>query len=285
MAVSVINGVRLFWEQTGDNGVPLVLVHGSWGDHHNWDAVVPGLARSFRVFTYDRRGHSQSERLPRQGSIEEDVADLAAFITTNKLTSAHIVGNSFGAAIAVKLAAAQPELFATLSLHEPPLIGMIDDDPMFPVVRERIGAVLTTLKSGDAEAGARQFVETVALGPGMWEKLPPSQRQTFIFNAPTWIDEMNEAESAMTVDLDRLRIFTRPTLLSEGDQSPPFFAIIVKKLAAALPQAQHHVYRGSGHIPHLTDPDEFVEVVSRFIAEPPHPSPSRRGATSIPRPT
>src|SRR5690242_13931582 len=159
MAVSAINGVRLFWEQTGDSGLPLVLVHGSWGDHHNYDAVVPGLARSFRVFTYDRRGHSQSERLPTQGSIEEDVADLAAFITTNKLTPAHVVGNSFGAAIAVKLAASQPELFATLSLHEPPLIGMIGDDPMFPVVRERIGAVLTTLKSGDAEAGARQFVE------------------------------------------------------------------------------------------------------------------------------
>jgi hypothetical protein len=37
---------------------------------HSWDAVGPGLARTFRVFTYDRRGHSQSERLPTQGSIE-----------------------------------------------------------------------------------------------------------------------------------------------------------------------------------------------------------------------
>jgi pimeloyl-ACP methyl ester carboxylesterase len=264
MAVSAINGVRLFWEQTGDSGLPLVLVHGSWGDHHNWDAVVPGLARSLRVFTYDRRGHSQSERLPTQGSIEEDVADLAAFITTNTLTPAHVVGNSFGAAIAVKLAASQPELFATLSLHEPPLIGMIGDDPMFPVVRERIGAVLTTLRSGDAEAGARQFVETVAFGAGMWEKLPPSQRQTFIFNAPTWMDEMNEPESVMTVDLNRLRSFTRPTLLSEGDQSPPFFAAILKTIASALPHARHHVYRGGGHVPHLTHPDEFVQVVTRF---------------------
>jgi pimeloyl-ACP methyl ester carboxylesterase len=265
MAVTVINGVRLFWEQTGDSGVPLVLVHGSWGDHHNWDAVVPALAQSFRVFTYDRRGHSQSERLPTQGSIEEDVADLAAFITANKLAPAHIVGNSFGAAIAVKLAAAQPALCATLSIHEPPLIGMIGEDPVFPEVRQRIGAVLATLKSGDMESGARQFVENVALGPGMWEKLPPDLRQTFIFNAPTWIDEMNEPESVMTVDLDRLRTFTRPTLLSEGDQSPSFFAVILKKLASTLPQAQHHVYRGGGHIPHLTHPDEFVQVVSRFI--------------------
>lgn len=265
MPISVINGVRLFWEQIGEHGVPLVLVHGSWGDHHNWDAVVPGLAQTFRVFTYDRRGHSQSERLPTQGSIDEDVADLAAFITNTGLAPAHVVGNSFGAAIALKLAAAQPHLFASLIVHEPPLIGMIGDHPMFPAIRQRIGAVLTTLKTGDAEAGARQFVETVALGPGMWEKLPTSQRQTFVFNAPTWVDEMNEPESVMTVDLGRLAAFTRPALLSEGDQSPPFFGVILKKVATALPHAQHHLYCGAGHVPHLTYPDEFVTVVSGFV--------------------
>jgi pimeloyl-ACP methyl ester carboxylesterase len=265
MATSVINGVRLFWEQTGDHGAPLVLVHGSWGDHHNWDAVVPGLARTFRVFTYDRRGHSQSERLLTQGSIEEDVADLASFISSRGIVPAHVVGNSFGAAIALKLAAAQPNLVASLSVHEPPLIGMIGDHPMLPAIRQRIGAVLTTLKAGDTEAGARQFVETLALGPGMWEKLPPSQRQTFIFNAPTWVDEMNEPQSMMTVDLTRLAAFNRPVLLSEGDQSPPFFGLILKKVATALPQARHHLYRGAGHVPHLTHAVDFVQVVSDFV--------------------
>src|SRR5437764_194373 len=129
MPITTINGVRLFWEQTGERGPALVLVHGSWGDHHNWDEVVPGLARTCRVFTYDRRGHSQSERLPAQGSIEEDVADLAAFIDSHRLGPAHVAGNSFGAAIALKLAAAEPDLFTSLVVHEPPLIGMIQDHP------------------------------------------------------------------------------------------------------------------------------------------------------------
>src|ERR1051326_3641412 len=173
MPVTTINGVRLFWEHLGDSGAPLVLVHGSWGDHHNWDAVVAGLARSFRVFTYDRRGHSQSERLPTQGSIEEDVADLAAFIAANDLAPAHVAGNSFGAAITLKLAAAHPNLFASASVHEPPLMGMLGDDPLLLAIGERVDAVLRTLESGDLEGGARQFVENVALGPGMWDKLAP----------------------------------------------------------------------------------------------------------------
>ena len=136
---------------------------------------------------------------------------------------------------------------------------------MMSAIRERIGAVLTTLRSGDAEAGARQFVEKVALGPGMWDKLPPSQRETFVFNAPTWLDEMNEPEDMMTVDLARLSAFNRPTLLSEGDTSPPFFAVILKKVASALPNAQHHLYRGGGHVPHLTHADEFVNTVTGFV--------------------
>jgi pimeloyl-ACP methyl ester carboxylesterase len=85
-----VNSVGLYWERTGESGDPLVLVHGSWGNHHNWDVVVPGLSRSFRVLTYDRRGHSQSERPTRTGSVLEDVADLAALIEHLRLAPAHI---------------------------------------------------------------------------------------------------------------------------------------------------------------------------------------------------
>jgi pimeloyl-ACP methyl ester carboxylesterase len=56
-----VNDVELFYDEAGD-GDPLVLVHGSWGDHSNWQGVVPTLTQSFRVVTYDRRGHSRSGR-------------------------------------------------------------------------------------------------------------------------------------------------------------------------------------------------------------------------------
>ena len=43
---SRVNGVRLYWEIAGEAGDPLVLVHGSWGDHKNWGGVAPALSRS-----------------------------------------------------------------------------------------------------------------------------------------------------------------------------------------------------------------------------------------------
>src|SRR5437867_229843 len=44
-----INGVELRYEDSRTPGPPLVLVHGSWGSHHNWDRVTPALSESFRV--------------------------------------------------------------------------------------------------------------------------------------------------------------------------------------------------------------------------------------------
>lgn len=263
MPISVINGIRIYSEWHGE-GAPVVLVHGSWGDHHNWDPVVPGLARTFRTLTYDRRGHSQSERLASQGSIEEDVADLALLITTQHVAPAHIVGNSFGGSIVLKLAAARPDLFASLTVHEPPLVGLLGNDPGLPAVQQRIEAVIATLQSGRTEQGAQQFVETIALGPGMWEKLPPEMRQTFVFNAPTWLDEMNE-QGAFLLDLGRLAAFDRPALISRGDQSPPFFGTILDKIGETLPHARRHTFNGAGHVPHLTHPDDFVSIVGGFI--------------------
>src|SRR5678815_806669 len=99
MPVDIINNVKLFWELTGHSGDPLILVHGSWTDHHNWDLVIDELSKTFRVLTYDRRGHSQSERLPGQGYVEEDIEDLIGLAEHFNLSPAHIAGNSFGAII------------------------------------------------------------------------------------------------------------------------------------------------------------------------------------------
>jgi pimeloyl-ACP methyl ester carboxylesterase len=267
MPTSRLNGVQLHWEQRGEAGSHVVFVHGSWGDHHNWDLVVPAFARSFRVTTYDRRGHSQSERPAGQGRIEEDVEDLAALIAANHLAPARVVGNSGGAIVALKFAAAHPELLAGIAVHEPPAFGLIPGHPMMPVVAQRIGAVAELLKAGDMEGGAKLFVETIAFGPGMWPQLAADMRRTFVFNAPTFLDEISEPmETALWIDLTRLAAYAGPMLITQGDQSAPFFPAIVDTIAAAVPSARRHTFHGSGHVPHLTAPEDYVEVVAAFLA-------------------
>ena len=264
-----VNGTQLYHEVTGTSGTPVVLVHGSWGDHHNWDAVAPALARSFRVLTYDRRGHSRSARPEGPGSLREDAMDLAALLEALGMVPAHVVGNSGGAAVALRLASERPELFRSLTVHEPPLFALLADDPAMraplAAVMERIGAVVELLRAGDAAGGARRFVETIALGPGEWDRLPEATRQTFIANAPTFLDETQDPEG-MSVDLGALGQFTRPALLTRGEESPRFFPAVVARLARALPHAAQHLYAGAGHAPHMTHPAAWLEVVGGFIA-------------------
>ena len=268
MAVVNVNGVRIFCNVSGAGDVPLVLVHGSWGSHHNWDLVVPGLAESFRVLTYDRRGHSESERRPEQGSVREDVADLAALIGHLGLGPAWVAGNSFGASIALRLAGDRPDLLRGVIAHEPPLFSLLANDPsvapMLDEVRKRIGAVVERIAAGDHAGAAEQFVETVALGPGSWERLPPDLRQTFITNAPTFLDEANDPEQ-LAFDLSWIRAFRRPSLLTTGEQSSPTFPPVIDKLAAVIPNASVVTFPGAGHIPHVTHPDAYVKSIVAFV--------------------
>jgi pimeloyl-ACP methyl ester carboxylesterase len=268
MPTTPINGVKINWELDGGAGEPIVLVHGSWGDHHNWAPVVPAFSRSFRVLTYDRRGHSGSERSDGQGSVWEDVADLAALVEHLEHFPAHIIGNSFGASIVLRLAGERPELFRSLIVHEPPLFGLLKDEPnaqsVLVAVQQRMGAVVELLTAGDFAGGARQFVETVAFGPGAWESLPQATRDTFVFNAPTWLDEVRDPD-ALEIDIGRLRQFSAPALLTVGGQSPPFFPVVVERIAGALAQAERHTFAEAGHVPHLSHSEEHIRVVAGFI--------------------
>lgn len=267
MATMTLNGVRLFYEAGGAGEHALVLVHGSWGSHHNWDLVVQRLRKSFRVVTYDRRGHSESERLSGQGSIREDVADLAALVERLGLEPAWVAGNSFGASIALRLAGARADLLRGVIAHEPPLFSLLADDrSMAPMLDENaryITAVVERIASGDHAGAAEQFVETVALGPGTWSKLPADLQRTCIENAPTFLDEALDPEQ-LAFDLASIRAFSRPTLLTKGDQSPPTFAPVVAKIADALPDASVTTFEGAGHVPHVTHPSAYVEAIEAF---------------------
>jgi len=264
------NGVDLYYEITGDHGDPLVLIHGSWGDHRNWDLVVPGLSKNFRVLTYDRRGHSQSEKTATQGSYDEDAQDAAALMARLGVSPAHVVGNSSGSSIALKLAAKQPSAFRSLVVHEPPLWDLLADDPSTAPrmldTRNRMEAVAGMLRSGDRSGGARLFVETLAHGPGEWEKMPPQLKQTFITNADTFLDQTRDP-TGLNVDLKALSQFRKPTLLTYGGKSPPPFRPVIEKLAKVMPNSKVEAYPDDGHTPHNSNPNEFVRRVTRF-AEP-----------------
>lgn len=271
MAFIQANGVRLFYESTGE-GEALVMAHGSWGDHHNWDLVAPELARRFRVITYDRRGHSDSERLATQGSFDEDADDLAALIKGLGVAPAFVVGNSGGSIIALKCAVRHPEAIRALVVHEPPAVKLLDGRPEFADALagfdSRIKPVAELLSGQQWEAAAKLFANTLAIGPDAWDTTMTAElRATFVRNAPTFWDELHDADG-LNIDLDGLAAFPRPILLTAGNASAPFFAAVAETIAAAVPAVSYELLDGADHVPHISAPDRYLERVFGFLASP-----------------
>jgi pimeloyl-ACP methyl ester carboxylesterase len=262
------NGVTLYYEIHG-GGEPVVLVHGSWVDATRWRFVVPAFAESFRVLVYDRRGHSRSERPDAPGSVDEDGDDLAALLETLGLVPAHVVTNSYGGNIALRLATRRPEVFRSLSCHEPPLWSLLEADPEMQEILQQgarsLDAVGRRIAAGDHEGAAQQFVDEVAFGPGAWEsELAPEMRAIFVDNAPTFLDELQDPKQ-LRVDEDALSQLKLSVRLTQGSESPATFPGVIDRLIELIPHASRETIDGAGHVPQLTHTERYVEVVTRAL--------------------
>jgi pimeloyl-ACP methyl ester carboxylesterase len=108
-------GVRLHVRVVDDAGraVPtVVLHHGLASSQHIWDLMLPRLARRFRVVTYDARGHGRSAKPSAGYGFPTVVADARAVIRATRSGRPVLVGHSWGAMVALELAAMHPRAVA-----------------------------------------------------------------------------------------------------------------------------------------------------------------------------
>jgi pyruvate dehydrogenase E2 component (dihydrolipoamide acetyltransferase) len=97
-------------------GVPIILVHGFGADLNSWMFNQPQLAESHTTYALDLPGHGQSDKKVRKGSIDEFADVLAGFMEVLGIPRAHLVGQSLGGAVVLKLALDHPEKVASLTL-------------------------------------------------------------------------------------------------------------------------------------------------------------------------
>jgi pimeloyl-ACP methyl ester carboxylesterase len=270
MPKAVVNGVGLHWELAGWSGPTMVLVHGAWVDRHNWDEFVPYVQESYRVLTYDRRGHGDSERPGGQGRMRDDVADLAELLAHLGLAPAHVVGNSYGAMVSLRLAAEVPHVCLSVTAHEPPFLHLDDQvrtDPRVEHIDRLQRATIDRIARGDVDAGIRGFLETV-VGPDAWVSAPEDVRRYLRAAAPSFIDDVNDPEP-WTVDLAALERFPRPIILTQGEHSAEFYGVILDEIGRSVPGARRLAIEGAGHGPHWHRPADYAGLVMTAIAGPP----------------
>lgn len=265
-----VPGTELAYERLASEGDPLVLIHGSLQDRHSWDRVAPSLAGSLQVLTYDRRGYGESSRAPRAPAMATDTLDLANLLETLDFYPAHLVGHSYGAMIALRLAVDRPELIRSLALHEPPFVGLVEDNPTTASegrrLREGIGQLQSLIRAGRREDAAREIVEILAGTPGAWDRFSPPVRASFVRYIDRWKEEFEDPAFLRPPEAE-LKDFLAPVLLTVGEQSPAFLQVVMRRLAEILPNSARKVVPDAGHSPHLTAPDRYVGLLLPFLVE------------------
>ena len=109
-----LRGLPFHYRDWGGRGRPVLLLHGLASTCHIWDLVAPLLAEDSRVVALDQRGHGQSAQVDDGYDFATVSGDAAAFIGSLEWDRPVIVGHSWGADVALELAAAKPDLAAGL---------------------------------------------------------------------------------------------------------------------------------------------------------------------------
>lgn len=175
---------------------------------------------------------------------------------------AHLIGHSFGATIALRLALDQPERVKTLTLIEPVLFcasngsGRAAHDAY-------VADVPKALARGDTAAAARVFLSLWGTEP--FDAMPPA-RQAYMTDR-IWIPAATEP--ALLDDraqiLPRLPRLKTPTLLLQGALSPPVIAEILSYLGQTLPNTTSKTLPGAAHMAPLTHATQTAQAIAAFL--------------------
>ena len=258
------------------DGRPLVLVHGTTGDHRTWRVVGPVLARRYALHAIDRRGRGDSGDGPAYQIAREleDLAVVAEIVATAAGEAVDVVGHSLGGRIALGASLLTPGIRRVVAYEGAPTLpapGPVareaaDDGP--PPHDDLLARLRADLDAGDLEHLLARFM-TEATG------MPPDELARFrldpvwplrVAAAPTIVRELAAADEAPAVAMDALARVSVPVLQLVGSESPASFREGAAALHARLANGRLHVIEGARHGAHHSHPDAFVRAVEAFLA-------------------
>lgn len=275
-----VTGGRVWYRLVGEGGVPLLCLHGGPGMPHDYLLPLERLSSERVVVFYDQLGCGQSER-PEDKSLwrlDRFVDEVEQVRRELALETFHLLGHSWGGALALSYASIRPRGLASLVLAS----------PLVEVSRwlEDAGRLRSRLPQKTQDVLERHEREG-------FTECPEYQAATFEFykrhfcRLDPWPEALEKTFARLGLDVyltmwgptefyaagnlkdfdatGRLGQIHVPVLLTCGryDESTPE---AVAHFDARIKDSEMKVFEESSHTPHLEEADEYVEVVRRFLA-------------------
>ena len=264
------NGAELPYVERG-RGEPVVLIHGSLVDYREFAGQMDALARKYRVIAYSRRYHWPNDAAAAGPDYSEQLHadDLVALITGLKLGGVHLVGHSYGGAVAALVARDHPELLRSVTLGEPGIFVLLPQDDataaFFQELRGIRPQLMDAIARGD-KLGSMKPLMDYLLRPGKFDDLAEHTRTEMLQNAGSWERQLNSRAAPMTFTCEDAKKIAAPTLLLVGQNTAPEFTRVAMEMAKCLPKVKVQIVAGSGHGLFFDRPAAVNTVLLDFLA-------------------
>jgi len=251
------------------SGPGVLCLHSNAASSSQWRALMERLAPDFHVIATDGYGAGKGPAWPKDRHIGlADEVDLLGPAFERAGTPMALVGHSYGAAVALMAALAQPGRVAALVLYEPTLFSLLDAERPPPNaadgIRAAVASSVAALARGDATEAARCFID-YWMGDGIFMRMPEARRgpiELAVANAPHWAKALLGEPTPLAAFAAALRM---PVLYLTGRESPPSSLCVARVLTGALPQAEVQSFEGLGHMGPVTHPEMVNEAIERFL--------------------
>jgi pimeloyl-ACP methyl ester carboxylesterase len=250
MPIAEVNGQRIYYEDTGGAGPPVIFSHGLFMDHEMFAPQVEALKGRYRCITWDERGHA--------GTASASLAPFTYYDSANDL-AALLAGMSQGGFLSLRCALTHPNLVRALILID---TQAGQEDP------ERLKGHMQ-LANAWAEHGLSDelasIIEGIILGEdwagaGVWKD---KWRQIKPVNMLGCMNTLATRDD-VTGKLGQIKA---PALVVHGAADAAIELPLAQKLAAGIAGAELVVVAGAGHAANLTHPETVNPAIEGFLAK------------------
>lgn len=258
---------KIFTTEFGEGPRDVLALHCTLAHSGAWKGLERAMKGEARFVSFDMPSHGRSADWDGKSDYFADGFKQAAALLENGMD---VLGHSFGAVIALRVAALAPEKVRSLTLIEPVFFKAAMDQA--PDVLEAHDAQAKPFHDaywdGDHELSARLFNRMWANGM-QWEDLPEPARAAMV-RAISVVPACSPAiydDSEGLLEPGALDALTMPVRLLRGDQSHPVIKPVLEGLADRLPNARIEVIEGAGHMLPLSHAADTAAILRAVFAE------------------
>ncbi len=285
-------GWQTWYRVTGDltatrdaGRVPLVVLHGGPGVPHDYTLRIAGVAEQGRaVVHYDQLGCGRSTHLPDKGADFWDVAlfldELDNLLEVLGIDDGYdLLGQSWGGMLAAEHAVRRPAGLRAMVIANSPasmelwlaeanrLREELPDDVQATLLREEQAGTTDSEQYAEAEKVFydRHVCRVVPNPPEVVASFAALEEDPTVYhtmNGPSEFHVIGTMKDWSVVD--RLDQVAAPTLLINGrfDEATP---ACVQPFADLIPDNRWEVFEKSSHLPHVEEPERYLQVVGAFL--------------------